>query len=189
MIMRIWAGLFFLLLSLMCKTTCADVHFIPPDGITGTFGFWEKDHTYFYSRGALRWNWPGSVGNQYLRISGYWEPAAGYVYANNTKKGENDSLWIFGFSPVFEVQIPAYEHAILSPFFEFGIGLAYLSKNKMNHKKLGNHYQFEDRLGFGFYFAKRQAALTYRYMHYSNASLYDNNSGLDFNTFSLTWFF
>jgi lipid A 3-O-deacylase len=65
----------------------------------------------------------------------------------------------------------------LEPFVELGIGLTWISENKVGSRDLGSRFQFEDRIGAGFRTGDHDWTL--RYIHYSNAGFEEPNDGLD----------
>jgi lipid A 3-O-deacylase len=70
-------------------------------------------------------------------------------------------------------------HAMLRPYFEFSVGLSYLSNTHFANSNQGMHFAFQDRAGAGVLIgAKEQFSLGVHAVHYSNASLASHNSGI-----------
>lgn len=64
------------------------------------------------------------------------------------------------------------------PYFEASVGLSYLNHTHLDHRNLGIHFAFQDRLGIGALFGKtKQLSLGLHAAHYSNAHLSGHNSG------------
>lgn len=103
-------------------------------------------------------------------LGGYWD--AGYTYweSGNGDAGNNS----VSFSPVF-----VYEFAGQSvrPVIEAGIGVALFSSTKIDGNKLGQAFQFEDRLGLGLRFSGQEVGV--RAIHYSNAGMQNPNDGVE----------
>jgi len=104
------------------------------------------------------------------QLSGYWD--AGYTYweSGNGSDGNNS----LSFSPVF-----VYEFAGQSvrPVIEAGIGVALFGNTEVDGNRLGQAFQFEDRLGFGLRFSGQEVGV--RALHYSNAGLSTPNDGVE----------
>jgi hypothetical protein len=84
---------------------------------------------------------------------------------------------IIAVSPV--VRYLFKEHFSVTPYFELSVGAAYLSNTRFANRNMGMHFSFQDRGGLGFTFGNRQQfALGAHIVHYSNASLSSNNSGI-----------
>jgi lipid A 3-O-deacylase len=65
------------------------------------------------------------------------------------------------------------------PFLEFSIGLAYLNHTHLEDRNLGIHFAFQDRMGIGAFLGKSEnLTLGIHAVHYSNAHLSSNNSGI-----------
>jgi hypothetical protein len=87
--------------------------------------------------------------------------------------GEDDSLTVISAQPLINIDLSK------KIYFEAGVGGAYFSKDYLDHKKFGMHFQFKESVGFGYRFTDNFEA-TLKYNHYSNANLDDDNAGLDF---------
>jgi len=112
---------------------------------------WRQFHLYFDVLGAHYW------------VAG---PSVSYHDIN-----------ILAVSPV--VRYLFKEHFSMTPYFEFSIGASYLSNTRFANRNLGMRFAFQDRGGLGVLFgSKQQFALGGHIVHYSNASLSSNNSGI-----------
>ena len=94
------------------------------------------------------------------------------------------------FSPVFRF----IGNSATSPFLDVGVGISYQSEADLEQRhpsgiNMGGNWQFETRLMFGMNLGATPYALSYGWMHYSNASLASINEGLDFQTLQLTYRF
>lgn len=87
--------------------------------------------------------------------------------------GKLDDLFIISTQPLAKIDITE------NFYFETGLGIAYFSKEHLDHKQFGMNFQFKESIGFGYKFNDNFDA-SLKYYHYSNANLDDDNSGLDF---------
>ncbi|MGE8177419.1 acyloxyacyl hydrolase [Pseudomonas fluorescens] len=120
---------------------------------------------------GLQWDWDKSWWQTDVgRVTGYWSGA--YTYWNGDKTVSNHSL---SFSPVF-----VYEFAgqTVRPYLEAGIGVAVFAHDEVDDRRLGEAFQFEDRLGFGLRFAGGHE-IGIRATHYSNAHINVTNDGIE----------
>lgn len=111
-----------------------------------------------------RW-WQSDVG----ALTGYWD--AGYTFWQGDKRSDNHSL---SFSPVLVYEFNA---DVFKPYIEAGIGVSLFENTRIESRRLGSSFQFEDRLGFGVRFYNQ--ALGVRAMHYSNGGLKSPNDGIE----------
>ncbi|MDV7212381.1 acyloxyacyl hydrolase [Azotobacter beijerinckii] len=132
----------------------------------------QGDMTYRLSLG-LPWDqqwWKSDLGH----ATGYWD--AGYTYWEGGSGDDNYSgAHSLSLSPVF-----TYEFSGLgvTPFLEFGVGVAFFSKTRVGEKQLGSSFNFEDRIGAGLRFAGGQK-IGVRAIHYSNAGIKQPNDGIE----------
>ncbi|SEI86076.1 lipid A 3-O-deacylase [Azotobacter beijerinckii] len=132
----------------------------------------QGDMTYRLSVG-LPWDqqwWKSDLGH----ATGYWD--AGYTYWEGGSGDDNYSgAHSLSLSPVF-----TYEFSGLgvTPFLEFGVGVAFFSKTRVGEKQLGSSFNFEDRIGAGLRFAGGQK-IGVRAIHYSNAGIKQPNDGIE----------
>ncbi len=100
---------------------------------------------------------------------------------------ERESIQQVAYSPVFTYDFAGLGSRVL-PYLEAGIGIGYLSKKTINGRDLSTRFQFEDRIGIGVKIGKeKRHDLSFRYMHYSNASIKQPNDGIDIFIFSYTF--
>ncbi len=86
-------------------------------------------------------------------------------------------LNIYTLSPI--VRYNFKKRGFISPYLEISIGLAYLNHTRLEDRKFGIHLAFQDRFGIGFYVGnKQQFSLGIHAVHYSNAHLASDNSGI-----------
>lgn len=115
---------------------------------------------------------------RYKYLPKYYETSFGYWDGKNS-----GSLKSFSFTPIFRYTfMKKYD---IRPYIEAGVGVTYISKKELEKEKFGVHFQFENIIGIGF--KLNNFDISYRYMHYSNGGLDDNNSGADFNILSISY--
>ncbi len=120
---------------------------------------------------GLQWDWDKSWWQSDVgRVTGYWSGA--YTYWNGDKTASNHSL---SFSPVFVYE---FSGQTVKPYLEAGIGVALFAHDEVEDRRLGEAFQFEDRLGFGLRFAGGHA-IGIRATHYSNAHINVINDGIE----------
>lgn len=106
----------------------------------------------------------------------HWE--TGYTHWS-ADSGANQDIDVFSISPIFTYELGSADQGYV-PYVDFSIGIAYLSDTEIGSKKLGQHFQFDDRLSVGVRFGgelEHDVALGVR--HVSNASMDDDNDGFD----------
>lgn len=121
---------------------------------------------------------------------GYWEASLYYMNGRHgSMEASNSNLQALALAGVlrYESNAPILH---LWPFFDVGIGASYLSKSSIGDRRLGIHYQFEDRLGVGVRFGhNKQYELGYRFIHFSNAFMAWYNHGINLHTIVLGYWF
>ncbi|MCL1125647.1 acyloxyacyl hydrolase [Shewanella surugensis] len=123
--------------------------------------------------------WQGNT----MHLSGYYELSVGYW--NN----HDQNITNFAFSPVFQFLFFGH-NPLFKPYAEFGIGIAYLSKeyiydDTIKQRNLSSEWQFEDRASLGVKLGKYDINL--RYLHYSNAGFKSPNDGMDIIQLTFTY--
>jgi lipid A 3-O-deacylase len=111
-------------------------------------------------------------------LSGYWEGSLNYW------SGRGDENYGIALSPVF-----AYYFDISStfrPYLEAGVGASLWSETRMGPRNLSTNFLFEDRIGTGVRVGSWD--LSFRYMHYSNASIKKPNDGIDIFIGSVSYY-
>jgi len=121
-----------------------------------------------------RW-WQSDIGY----LSGYWEGSL------NLWDGYGVQNYGIALSPVFTYSFTGL--GAFTPYLEAGIGASYFSKTLMGSRDLSTHFLFEDRVGGGVKIGDWD--LSFRYMHYSNASIKKPNDGIDILIGSITYRF
>lgn len=86
--------------------------------------------------------------------------------------GKSNDLFIISVQPMLSYDINE------SFYIEAGVGIAYFSEKELNDRRFGTNFQFKESIGFGYKFNK-EIESTLKYVHYSNADLNKENSGLD----------
>jgi len=124
-------------------------------------------------------------------VSQWFTSATGYVsgyfeLSYNRWKGSEDEINGAALSPVFVYYFDRGNQTV-RPYIEGGIGLAYIDETKIQGRNMSTNFQFEDRIGVGV--AIKSFDLSFRYMHYSNASIKAPNDGIDIWIGSLSWYF
>lgn len=132
--------------------------------------------------------------------SSYFELTGSFLQSrlgasDNPSPDGKDKASIISFSPVFRFSSahPLFGNTV--PFVDAGIGGAWFSEKDLEKKKkspinLGSHWLFEVRIGAGFAFGSHQQyAVSYSWLHYSNAGLARLNESIDFHsvTFAYEW--
>ena len=104
-------------------------------------------------------------------LSGYYELSVNYWKG---KSSNNKNNYGIALSPVFNYYFNMGE---IKPYLEAGIGVS-LFKNKMiDGRNLATNFLFEDRIGVGARVGNFD--FSFRFMHYSNASIKAPNMGID----------
>jgi len=102
-------------------------------------------------------------------LSGYYEGSINYW------KGESgDKNYGIALSPVFAYYLDAGD---FKPFVEFGIGVSLFKEKVIDGRNLSTNFLFEDRIGVGARY--KNLEFSFRFMHYSNASIKAPNDGID----------
>ena len=124
-------------------------------------------------------------GNWYL--GGYWELGAAYWDGKKGRSG-NDSLGDFHVTPVLRLQ--RKPDAAFIPFLEFGLGPHLHTDDSIGDKDFDIPFAFGSHVGGGFRFGESgRYELLYRFQHLSNASLGDDNPGINFHALHLGYRF
>lgn len=105
----------------------------------------------------------------------YFDAGVSRVWTNQS--AHNRSLNIYSVAPVFRYIF--VQRGPTFPYLELSIGLSYLSRTRIDHRNLGMHFAFQDRIGLGTFIGVKKAfSLGLHAVHYSNASFCSHNSGL-----------
>ena len=137
--------------------------------------------------GVLRYNFEqvlqtanGIQGKFYAELSAtYWD-------GENGTTG-NDDLFDFGLTPVFRL---SKKGGNFSPFVELGLGPHVHTKSKIENDDFDIPFAFGSHFGLGFELGgDGNFELLYRFQHLSNASLGDENPGINFHALQLVTHF
>lgn len=135
---------------------------------------------------GVQWQWQRLWFQQDAwQLGGYWEPSIYYLSgkAAVTHKS-NKTISALAFAPVFRLSLN--NTVKYQPYLEFAVGVAQMNKREMGGRKLGIHFQFEDRLGFGLKFGPgKRFDLAYKVVHFSNAFIGPQNHGLNMHFIEL----
>ena len=179
---------------------------LTPDGVSATYGQYlpvvsGRKASYNHYRIGLQWDWDKElyrsdsvVTSSYLELAGSSLKSRLNASDNPSPDGKKKAT-VVSFSPVlrFSSARPLFGNTF--PFIDAGIGGAWFSEKDLEKKKkspinLGSHWLFEVRLGAGFTFgSQQQYAVSYGWLHYSNAGLANLNESIDFHsvTFAYKW--
>lgn len=127
---------------------------------------------------GMVWDW----NKQWLKsgdwsLGGYWEADVSLWQG----KGDGPSTIAgAGFTPVFRYGPTARK---VAPYLEAGIGTHVFSRVQLNdEKRMGTAFEFGDLAGVGLRFGKDlRHEIGYRFQHYSNGGISDNNGGVNFH--------
>ena len=87
------------------------------------------------------------------------------------------TLNIYSIAPV--VRYTFKKHGPVHPYLELSIGLSYLNHTRLDNRNLGIHFAFQDRAGIGALLGTSERfSVGIHAVHYSNAHLAHNNSGV-----------
>lgn len=128
---------------------------------------------------AVQWDWERkwfTEGDWFL--GGYWEVDGSYWRGDSS--GANKIFGI-GITPVFRLERNPINN--FAPYVEGGIGIHHFSRREVSdEKRLGTNFNFGDHIGAGFRFGQNlRYDIGYRYQHFSNAGISDDNSGVNFH--------
>lgn len=89
----------------------------------------------------------------------------------------NSTINIYSVAPV--IRYTFKKHGPVHPYLELSVGLSYMNQTRIYTRNLGMHFAFQDRMGVGtFLGASEQMTVGIHALHYSNAHLAHNNSGI-----------
>lgn len=122
-------------------------------------------------------------------LNGFWELSAAYWDSHKNVAGNKQiTLWTTGPEGRLQRATPFSNGA--QPYLEIGIGVSWLSNQKIAGRDVGMHFLFEDRLGVGLFLGKQQKYdINVRVMHYSHASLVPHNPGINMLLTTLGYWF
>lgn len=140
-----------------------------------------------YVRGSLQWHFQRALyASDNLAIKGYWDLNLSHWRGTryNNERGRHQHLNEAGITPMFRFHKPG------SNFYgEAGIGAHVLSDLYNNNgDKLSTALEFGSKLGIGYIFSPR-ASVGLSIQHYSNGGIKHPNSGVDFVSMKVSYFF
>lgn len=122
-------------------------------------------------------------------LQGYWDISI-YNMHRVPKDIYNNKLTVVALAPVFRFYRLTSVLPAKNIYVECAIGVAQFSKRSIGTRELGTNFQFEDRLGFGMQFGKRnQYDIGYRVLHFSNAYLGKKNHGINLQMLYFNYWF
>lgn len=155
-------------------------------GVQISYGTGDPDHLKGY-RVALQQFWPWiGFATSYLNIMGYWDLSYANWHVNPPLTYQPRSISIFALSPLIRLQSREAWLFSAQPYLELGVGASLLSNNHFGHRNLGSQFAFQDLMGLGLRWRINETAIatfSYHYLHYSNASLFPPNQGIDVKHF------
>lgn len=139
------------------------------------------------ARGSLLWNFQKALyESDNLAIRGYWDLNVSHWRGTryNNQPGQHQNLNEIGITPMLRFQKPG------SKFYgEAGIGGHLLSELYNNNgDRLSTAFEFGSKLGIGYIFSPR-ASVGLSIQHYSNGGIKHPNSGVDFVSMKVSYFF
>jgi hypothetical protein len=164
--------------------SCAALPAHAVDGIAFEAGFGSRVQL---ARGSLLWNFRKALHeSDNLAIRGYWDLNLSHWRGTryNDQPGQHQNLNEVGITPMFRFQKPG------SKFYgEAGIGAHVLSGLYNNNgDRLSTAFEFGSKLGIGYVFSPR-ASVGLSIQHYSNGGIKHPNSGVDFVSMKVSYFF
>lgn len=112
---------------------------------------------------------------QWRKFNVYFDGGFSHLWVTDT--AYNRVLNIYSIAPVIHYSFR--RRGFFQPYLELSIGIAYLTKTRLDNRNLGIHFSFQDRFGIGTFLGpKEQWSLGIHWVHYSNAHLSEHNSGI-----------
>lgn len=140
-----------------------------------------------FARARLLWNFQKALReSDNLAIRGYWDLDVSHWRGTryNNQPGQHQHLNEIGITPMFRFMKPG------SKFYgEAGIG-AHLTSELYNNNgdQLSTAFNFGSKLGIGYIFSAR-ASVGLSIQHYSNGGIKHPNSGVNFVSMKVSYFF
>lgn len=112
---------------------------------------------------------------QWRKFDIYFDGGISQFWVNNTPY--YTTMTIYSIAPIIRYTFDRLY--CVSPYIEISIGLAYLNHTQFEHRNLGMHMAFQDRMGVGMFMGTtQQFSIGLHAVHYSNAHLASHNSGI-----------
>ncbi len=165
--------LFTLTFSSMTQAAPADDDHGAMYGISAFGVLISKDPTPMHIYRGSFWYQPASWRWTHFRI--YLDAGISHMWIAESR--ENHVVNAYFISPIIRYDfLPGHS---ISPFIRLGIGATWLSRTRFDSRNLGMHYVFQDKIGVGVSFGRRQDfSVILSTLHYSNASLANMNAGI-----------
>lgn len=111
---------------------------------------------------------------KWRRFNLYFDGGFSHFWVTNTPY--YTTVNIYSVAPV--IRYTFKKRGPILPYLELSIGVAYLNHTHIDHRNLGIHFAFQDRMGIGALFgASERWSMGIHALHYSNARLSSHNSG------------
>ncbi|HVY53768.1 MAG TPA: acyloxyacyl hydrolase [Gammaproteobacteria bacterium] len=144
------------------------------EGITVSTPLITKDPDNLHGGSFSVWYNPENLTWRQFNL--YFDLLGAHYWINGPRTPYHD-INILAISPIIRYLFKP--HYSVRPYFEFSVGLSYLSNTRFANTNQGMHFAFQDRGGLGVLMgAKEQLSLGLHAVHYSNASLASHNSGI-----------
>lgn len=112
---------------------------------------------------------------QWRRFNLFFDAGFSHFWITNTPY--YTTLNIYSAAPVIRYSFK--KRGLFQPYLDLSIGVAYLNHTRLDDRNLGIHFAFQDRIGVGTYLDEgKHFSLGIHAVHYSNAHLSANNSGI-----------
>ena len=98
------------------------------------------------------------------------------------KYNTNQNLYILALTPTLTYDLNN------NMYIDMGIGASYISNTEFEDERMGINFQFRNFVGL-VYKINTNFSVQLRYVHYSNAYIDEDNSGLDMSTIGLSYSF
>jgi hypothetical protein len=111
---------------------------------------------------------------KWRKFNVYFDGGFSHFYVN---KSYNSTINIYSVAPV--IRYTFHRRGPVLPYLELSIGLSYLNHTRIEHRNLGIHFAFQDRMGIGALLGtSEKVSIGVHAVHYSNAHLSSKNSGI-----------
>lgn len=144
-----------------------------PAGVSLTLPLIAKDPSNLHGYQAAAWIQPPSLVWPQARV--YFDGGFGHWWVSPSHP--NHSISIYSVSPYLRFYL-IKDHTI-NPFIDLGIGLAWMTRTRLDDRNLGMHFAFQDIAGIGASFGPKESlSVRLSALHYSNGSLCNMNAGI-----------
>lgn len=177
------------LMLVACSVLCSGSRVSAEMGISGSAGYGVERVK------PLRLGWQKTFKRHWCTqkswiLGGYWEGSLYRIGQGKTSRMRHcktlhalAGAGVFRFERVEKIKLGW-------PYLELGVGLSWLSHKELGNRKLGMHFQFEDRMGIGIRFGNnREFDVGYKVVHFSNAYLGAYNHGINVHFLTVGFWF